>query len=83
MSRRPAGRPWLRLRRQILERDGFVCRLCGLPGATSVDHRTPLCEGGHPTDPANLQAAHLSCNVRKENERRLGVQRREHTSRRW
>jgi 5-methylcytosine-specific restriction endonuclease McrA len=80
---RPRGRAWERLRRQILVRDGGICGLCGLPGATSVDHRIPLVAGGHPTDPGNLQAAHLSCNVIKENERRRNIQRREHTSRHW
>ena len=83
MSKRPGGRPWARLRRHIILRDAGICALCGLPGADSVDHRTALIDGGHPTDPANLQAAHLSCNVRKENDRRHGRTSTRNTSRAW
>lgn len=60
--------------RQIFERDGWVCRLCGEPidpevrradldGAT-IDHTIPLSRGGSDT-PANVTAAHNRCNRQK------------------
>lgn len=49
-----------------------VCAICGLPinkrlkfpdpMSPTVDHIIPIAKGGHPSDPANLQAAHLICN---------------------
>jgi len=61
----PRGRPYDRLRVMILQRDNWTCHLCGQAGASVVDHVTPLAQGGHPTDPANLAAACASCNARK------------------
>lgn len=55
---------WLRVSRQVLERDGYVCQLCGLPGATTADHVVPKARGGS-DDPSNLVAAHNPCNARK------------------
>lgn len=60
--------------REIFERDGWICGLCGegidrtekapAPGAPSIDHVVPLSRGGkHCRE--NVQAAHLGCNVRK------------------
>lgn len=60
--------------REIFERDGWVCRLCGsaidpdvdrrhAQGAT-VDHTVPLSRGG-PDTRANVAAAHNVCNRRK------------------
>jgi len=48
-------------RRRILERDLYLCWLCGGPGADSVDHVIPRVQGGTNED-ANLRAAHLGCN---------------------
>lgn len=49
-----------------------VCAICGLPinkklkfpdpMSATVDHIIPVAKGGHPSDPSNLQAAHLICN---------------------
>jgi len=63
----------------IAERDGWSCHLCGEsidrerhyqgwinPEGASVDHVVPLSRGGS-NDPANLKAAHWSCNVRRGN----------------
>jgi len=60
--------------RDIYERDGWRCGLCGesidplaaWPDqlSASLDHIIPLSKGGHHI-PGNVQAAHLSCNVRK------------------
>ena len=49
-------------------RDGDDCALCGKPlgdSVVEVDHIRPLRRGGHPTDLANLQLAHRSCNKSK------------------
>lgn len=52
------------LRRQALRRDRWVCQLCGGPGATEVDHITPVSRGGsHDLD--NLQAVHSACHAEK------------------
>lgn len=59
------GRPWQRLRAEVLAQSN-VCWLCGLPGADTVDHILPLVD--HPElahDRANLAPAHRSCNSRK------------------
>ena len=52
-----------------------VCAICGLPidkslrfphpMSATVDHIIPISRGGHPSDPHNLQAAHLICNQTK------------------
>lgn len=59
-------------RREIFERDGWVCALCEKPVdpdlaypdlmSASLDHRIPLAENG-PHTRANAQCAHLRCNV--------------------
>lgn len=58
----------------IADRDGWRCQLCRKPIdrrlkvphplALTIDHILPLIEGGADT-PANVQAAHLTCNCRK------------------
>ncbi|KNX39497.1 hypothetical protein VV01_14575 [Luteipulveratus halotolerans] len=58
----------------IAKRDGFKCGLCGRrvamdlvwphPMSPSLDHVVPLSEGGDHA-PANVQLAHLRCNVSK------------------
>jgi len=47
--------------------------------SAEVDHIVPLSRGGHPTDPANLQAMHRRCNLAKGAE--LASTRR--TSQQW
>jgi 5-methylcytosine-specific restriction endonuclease McrA len=61
-------------RREVLERDEFVCGICLKkiddalahpdPWSASLDHVIPLSRGGAHTM-ANAQAAHLDCNRRK------------------
>jgi len=52
---------------QILKRDGYRCRLCGISPRDGehvrleVDHITPVSKGGS-NDPANLWALCFSCN---------------------
>jgi len=55
------------LRAAVIERDGYVCQLCGgdvEPDDVHLDHRRPVSHGG-PTTLANLQVAHSRCNLRK------------------
>jgi 5-methylcytosine-specific restriction endonuclease McrA len=60
--------------REIFERDGWTCQLCGEavesdlawpdPGCASLDHVKPILAGGEHSR-ANTQLAHWLCNVRK------------------
>lgn len=60
------GRPWRRVRQQVLAEHAGICGLCGHGGARYVDHRIPIGKwramGGDPNDPANLQPAHGALN---------------------
>ena len=59
---------WRRVRLEVLERDGWECRLrlaCCITDATTIDHRISLVRGGARLDPANLQAACGPCNDAK------------------
>jgi 5-methylcytosine-specific restriction endonuclease McrA len=93
------GRPWRRIVREVLV-PGVCCAWCGaeidttLPRSSrwsgTVDHIIALADGGHPTDRANLQPMHRSCNSRKEAARRAGraaearqAAGRSRSSRRW
>ena len=64
------GKRWSLLRRRVLDRDRWRCRLCGGVGRLEVDHRVPEYAGGSLWDPANLQALCRGCHIaktRKEN----------------
>ena len=88
-----AGRPWRRLREQVLRRDPYCTirgpKCTGL--STTVDHVIPLSQRpdlGH--DPANLRGACAACNyaggARLTNGRRGGgapARRWEVTALRW
>jgi 5-methylcytosine-specific restriction endonuclease McrA len=54
--------------KEIRERDGGICQLCGEPiddpKQRSIDHIVPLALGGT-HEPANVQLAHRTCNSRK------------------
>ena len=65
---------WARVRRVILDRDGWRCRVCGAYG-NEVDHVRPLHKGGDAWDPANLQVLCRSCHIAKTR----GENRREPT----
>jgi 5-methylcytosine-specific restriction endonuclease McrA len=74
-KRRAVGKPVLSTR-QIAERDGNNCHLCGkdvdlsLSGrhqrGPTIDHIVPVSLGGT-NDPENLALAHRDCNVKKSN----------------
>jgi 5-methylcytosine-specific restriction protein A len=60
----------LAVRRRVLERDGWRCRLgfLGCAGAAdSVDHIIELADGGAEFDEGNLQAVCRRCNSVKGN----------------
>lgn len=54
------------LRRQVWERDGFRCKLCGADKDLTVDHVKPESLGGSLTI-ENLQTLCRSCNSTKSN----------------
>ncbi|WP_280319907.1 HNH endonuclease [Nocardia wallacei] len=41
---KPPG--WDRIRQTVLERDDYRCHICGRQGADTVDHITPVSQGG-------------------------------------
>lgn len=56
-----------KLRATVIERDGYVCRLCGGDvdrDDVHIDHIHPVRHGGNDTL-ANLQVAHSRCNISK------------------
>lgn len=60
------GWPWPKVRKAVLERDGYVCQIKG-PRCTQVatqgDHIIPILQGGAPYDMDNLRAACKNCNL--------------------
>lgn len=70
-----SGRPWRRLVQTARRELPPVCHLCGAlidlslhrndAMAWTLDHLTPLAEGGAPESLANLAPAHRRCNSRK------------------
>ena len=66
--RKLTGRPWRRLREQVMQRDKYLCQPCLRLGryteATEVDHIVALAHGG--TDNrTNLEAICPPCHERK------------------
>jgi 5-methylcytosine-specific restriction endonuclease McrA len=55
---------WQRLRRRVLERDGYRCRECGRM-ADQVDHIVPVRLGGAQFDMDNCQSLCASCHSKK------------------
>lgn len=75
------GRPWRRLRDQVLAEETH-CFRCGnevdksLPRnqrwSASIDHVIDVADGGAPLDRSNVRLAHHGCNSAAGNARRLG-----------
>lgn len=57
------GRPWRRLRNQVLAEEP-LCRMCGKRLSVTPDHIVPVAEGG-PSVRENLQGACKVCHDRK------------------
>lgn len=53
-----------RLRYEILERDGFMCKACGAKNCLEIDHVIPKSKGGQ-TIASNLQVLCADCNKGK------------------
>lgn len=65
------GRPWRRLRDQILLRDQYTCRSCGVVTMElEVDHILNRAEGGT-DDPENLQSLCIPCHKLKTHKESL------------
>lgn len=58
-----SSRAWARIRRRIVERDGYQCRKCGRPSRLEVDHVMPLHRGGAELDDDNLQTLCVACHL--------------------
>lgn len=64
-----------RTNKKIIYQTQTVCGICGKPVDFSlkyphplspcIDHIIPVAKGGHPSDMANLQLAHWTCNRQK------------------
>jgi 5-methylcytosine-specific restriction endonuclease McrA len=57
---------WRKIRVAILRRDNNTCYYCGIPSATTVDHLTPVEQGGDDNF-NNLVSACKNCNYSKGN----------------
>lgn len=72
--KRGSDAAYIKARKRILA-TAEICAICGKPLhpelsyphplSSTVDHIVPVARGGSLSDPGNLQAAHLICNVQK------------------
>lgn len=73
-ERNGSTRAWRTLRRSVLLRDRYTCRVCGALGVNEVDHIKAKALGGT-DDPDNLQA--ICCDCHKEKTVRESVEGRQ------
>lgn len=69
---------WFRLRRLVLDRDGWRCRQCGKAGRLETHHIVPVEHGGAELDPDNCLTLCRSCHIalhRQETPERLAWRR--------
>ncbi|MYC99465.1 MAG: HNH endonuclease [Gammaproteobacteria bacterium] len=59
-----SGRRWARIRREVLDRDGWRCVKCGRAGRLEVDHIRPLHRGGSDSLD-NLRSLCRGCHVER------------------
>ena len=67
---------WAKVRRQVLDRDGWRCVKCGKAGRPEVDHVLPLHLGGDAWALDNLQTLCRACHIQKtrgENRREMSL----------
>lgn len=75
-----SGRPWRRLRDQILRRDNYLCQCeeCRRTGAVreahEVDHILPLSQGGSDA-PSNLRSINRDCHRAKTQRESIAASR--------
>ena len=59
------GPRWRKVRAEVLDRDGWRCRTCGVGGILEVDHIEPIGTGGRRYDPLNCQTLCRPCHIEK------------------
>jgi len=58
---------WHKIRKEIFERDNFVCQYCGkIGGILEIDHIIPMSKGGT-NELSNLTTSCKQCNRKKRN----------------
>ncbi|WII94441.1 HNH endonuclease [Moraxella haemolytica] len=74
-SERGYGQAWRKLRKQVMQQDGYICQVCQHSGrytpATEVDHIVSKAQGGT-DDLTNLQAVCHACHQIKTKAERYG-----------
>lgn len=74
------------LHKAVLREGGYICYVCGLPGADEVDHVIPIHLGGAKRDRANLAPIHAEpCHADKtalENAQRRALRAAQRAARR-
>ena len=68
---RPKRRQWAKVRRLVLDRDGWRCQTCGKVWRLECDHIIPLEKGGAVYDLANLQTLCRGCHIAKSRAERM------------
>lgn len=65
---------WQRVRREVLERDGYRCTRCGRAGRLEVDHIRPVYAGGS-DDLDNLRTLCRGCHIDRHRRKRTPTER--------
>lgn len=65
-TERVRGHSWMSIRREVLLRDGYACKRCGIVRLDNeCDHIQPLEQGGAAMDTSNLQTLCNACHAAK------------------